>query len=102
VSQWEKEGREPIELCALHWKRDVEELQKNKDLFGKRYMELKYEDLIADVKGTVGQITDFCELSKSKAFTETLPRTLPNMNYKWKEQLKQRQKEVLDETLGAA
>jgi hypothetical protein len=102
ASAWEREGREPIELCALHWKRDVEEIQTNKALFGERYIELRYEDLMADVKGTVSRITDFCELRRSTRFAEALPQVLRNMNYKWKEQLTEEQKMILNRTLDSS
>ena len=94
-----KKGKQPIELCGLHWKRDVEEILKNKGLFEDRYIEVKYEDFILDVRGTMKKIVNFCELSNSDYFIKMLPQTLPDMNFKWKNNLNEEQKTTLDNTL---
>ena len=100
TSEWEKQGRPAIELCGLHWKRGVEEILNNKSLFKDRYIEIKYEEFISDVRGTIEMVTDFCELSKSMSFLENLPPTLPNMNYKWKDNLTKEQQDILIKTLS--
>lgn len=97
--EWEKKKRQPIELCGLHWKRNVEEILENKSLFEDRYIEVKYEDFILDVRGTMDKVTKFCELSKSESFFAMLPQTLRNMDYKWKSNLTKEQKDILNETL---
>jgi hypothetical protein len=99
TSEWEKKGRQPIALCGLHWKRGVEEIIENKSLFEDRYIEIKYEDLIIDVRGTMDKIISFCELSNSEYFLRMLPQTLPNMNYKWEKSLNEAQKTILNNTL---
>lgn len=99
ASAWEKEGRQEIELCGLHWRRDVEEILNNKVLFEDRYIEVRYEDFVVDVKSTMGRIVDFCELRRSKHFFDMLPGTLQNMNYKWKDNLTEEQKVILNKTL---
>lgn len=99
ASEWEKKGGQPIELCGLHWKRDVEEILENKSLFEDRYIEVRYEEFILDVRGTMEKVTNFCELSNSEYFSKMLPQTLPNMNYKWKDDLKEEQKTILEKTL---
>ena len=99
VSEWKEEGRESIELCALQWEKNVREILKNKSLFEDRYIEIKYEEFAADVKGTMNKVTDFCELGESKKFNEILPNTLPNMNYKWIEDLNEKQKLILNNNL---
>ena len=99
TSEWENQGRQPIELCGLHWKRNVEEILENKSIFKDRYMELRYEGFILDVRGTIEKVVDFCELSKSEIFLKLLPQTLPNMNYKWKDNLTKEQMDILEKTL---
>ena len=99
VSEWEKKGRPAIELCGLYWKRDVIEILENKSLFEDRYMEVRYEELVRDVKKTMYKIADFCGLSESRYFFKMLPHTLPDMNYKWEGSLTEEQKGILDETL---
>jgi hypothetical protein len=99
ASEWEKEGTQPIALCGLHWKRGVEEIIENKSLFEDRYIEIKYEDFIIDVRGTMDKIISFCELRNSEYFLRMLPQTLPNMNYKWEKSLNEAQKTILNNTL---
>ncbi len=97
--QWAAEGKEPIALCALQWKHDVEEILQNKPLYQDRYIELKYEDFIKDVRGSMAKITNFCELSRSNEFLEILPEKLPDKNEKWKN-LSEHQKKVLHDTIS--
>ncbi len=100
ASEWETTGRDPIELCALYWKRTVLEIMRNRYLFGDRYMEVRYEELTRDVKGMLSKIVHFCELSNPSEFMDLLPEALPNRNYKWKEQLTESQKSTLSESIG--
>jgi hypothetical protein len=99
VSKWNKKGGESIELCALQWKKNVREILNNKNLFEDRYIEIKYEELAADTWGTMSKVIDFCELNKSNKFIKKLPKFLKNMNYKWKEDLNEKQKLILDNNL---
>lgn len=99
ASDWEKKGGAAIELCGLHWKRDVEEIQKNKNLFEDRYIEVRYEDFVSNVRSTMDRVASFCELSKSESYSRLLPQTLSNMNYKWQEQLTVEQKKILERTI---
>ncbi|MCP4607893.1 MAG: sulfotransferase [Planctomycetes bacterium] len=96
---WEESGNEKIELCALQWKHNVDEILQNKYLFEERYLEIRYEELIEDVKSTFTRITDFCGLARAEKFTELLPATLYNPTHKWKEALTEQQKLILNKTL---
>jgi len=100
VGKWEEMGREPLELCALHWQREVEEILLNKHLFEDRYLEIRYEELVVDTPGVIRKIARFCELKEFPGFADFLPTNLTNMNYKWETQLDDSQKLVLDETIG--
>ena len=95
----EKKSRQTIKLCGLRWKNNVKEILNNKYLFKNRYIEVRYEDFVSDVKGTMEKVTDFCELSNSEEFFKLLPKTLPNMNNKWKKNLTEVQKNILNESL---
>lgn len=97
--EWEKEGKEPIQLCGLHWKRDVQEILQNKVIFEERYIEIRYEDLVQDVHKTVLKIAHFCELENSEVFVQELPCKLTDMNYKWKK-LTSIQQSILNDSLG--
>jgi len=98
--KWEEMGKDPIKLCGLHWKHNLEEILKNKYLFEDRYIELRYEELIQNTRNTLYRITDFCKLSWPDNYKKIIPKKLFNMNYKWKKQLTKKQIEVLNETLS--
>ncbi len=95
--KWKEMGNDPIELCALQWQRDVEEILNHRHLFGDRYIEIKYENFITDVKNTMNNIVDFCELKRSDEFENLLPSSLKDMNGKWKK-LPESQKAILQNT----
>lgn len=98
--RWEKAGREPVELCAQHWKRDVEEILQHKHLFKDRYFELKYEELVKRTRSTALDIFNFCHLKESKESEKLLPESLKNMNYKWESQLTEPQKRIVNSAIG--
>ncbi len=98
--KWVEMGREPIELCALQWQRDVQEILAYKTLFEDRYLEIKYEDLVRDTRGVVGDVLCFSGLGQSEIVMDSLPESLPNMNYKWVEQLDEAQKAILQRSIG--
>jgi hypothetical protein len=100
VSEWNKQGREPIELCGLNWKYTVEKIIESAVQLGTRYVEVLYEDLTRDVHGVIGKIVDFCQLDRSVSFFAQLPETLPDMNRKWREQLTDVQKRALLDSVG--
>ncbi len=100
ADKWDEMGREPIELCAQQWKRDVEEILNNRHLFGDRYLELNYEQLVTDAPATLKRIMQFCELSVYPDFFDYLPNNLKNMNYKWDKNLSAQQKQVVETSIG--
>jgi len=100
-NDWISQGKNPVKLCALHWKYNVQEIVRHKKMFGKRYLEIRYEDFVNDVQGTVGTIMTFCQLPCSASYMHALRRTLPNFNNKWKQELTTQQKAVLENTIGS-
>ncbi len=94
-ARWKATGKEPIELCALHWKREVEEIHLNKHLFENRYLEVRYEDLTTDPRAAVGEVVRFCRLGEFPGLSDLLPETMSSMNYKWERALDKPQKEIL-------
>ena len=67
---------------------------------GDRYMEVRYEDLVSDVRGTMDAIAKFASLRPDRNYWSILPRTLPNMNDKWHHNLSDRQGALLESTIG--
>jgi len=92
---WDAQGRDPIELCALHWRHNVQEVFRNKQLLRSRYIEVRYESLVQDVRGTISPILTFCGLRQDKKHLALLPSRLPNMNYKWRKDLSPKQQAIV-------
>lgn len=101
VSQWEADGGEPIELAARYWDHTVKEIRRVGETVGKRYLEVRYENLIEDTRGTIAEIMSFCGLRGSAAVTRFAPESLPDMNTKWREQLTGPQQELVQKSVGA-
>lgn len=99
--EWEQEGKEPIKLCGLHWRHNVKEIRKQSKKLAPRYIEIRYEDLVNDVLGSLKRILTFCMLPLSKTYLHNLPTTLPNMNNTWKNKLTDHQKKILQSTIGS-
>ena len=99
-NKWQEMGEEPIKLCALQWQHDVAEILESKHLFADRYLEIRYEDLVVDPHGVIGDVLRFCELRETSKFSQCIPDDLKNMNYKWDKNLSERQKEAVHESIG--
>ena len=94
------EYEDPVELMGLHWKYNVEEMLRLPELVGPRYKEIRYEDLVEDVKGSITGVMDFLDLEPDAGWLKDLPRKLPNMNDKWRTDLTERQVELLHNRIG--
>jgi hypothetical protein len=64
-------------------------------------MEVRYEDLVSDVRGTIDVIAKFASLRPDRNYSSILPRTLPNMNDKWRHNLSDRKVALLESTIGS-
>ncbi len=98
-SEWEGGSGDPLELPALHWKHNLEEILGNKQVL-RNYMELRYESLVADPRSVMREVLEFCDLHPSEDWEERLPESLPDMNRKWRENLDGPQLETLDHAIG--
>jgi hypothetical protein len=94
------EYEDPVELMGLHWKYNVEEMLQLGELVGPRYKEVRYEDLVQNVRGTISEVMDFLELDKTDSWLDELPVKLPNMNEKWRTDLSERQVELLQDRIS--
>ena len=97
VSEYE----ESIQLFGHHWQQNVDESQTAAAIVGDRYMELRYEDLVSDVHGTIDIVAKFASLRPDRNYSSILPRTLPNMNDKWRNNLSDRKVALLESTIGS-
>jgi hypothetical protein len=94
------EYEDPVELMGLHWKYNVEEMLRLGELVGPRYKEVRYEDLVQNVRGTISEVMDFLELDITDDWLDELPVKLPNMNEKWRTDLSERQVELLQDRIS--
>jgi omega-hydroxy-beta-dihydromenaquinone-9 sulfotransferase len=99
AEKWREMGRDPIELCAVHWEMDEREILQNKHLFAERYLEIRYEDLVVETNKILKTILDFCQLDDYPEFYEDVPK-LKNMNYKWGQGLSEEQKHMMEASIG--
>ena len=95
----EAEGQDPLEVAALHWSHNVEEVLGNARVLA-NYQEVRYEDLVADPVDTVMGLLGFCRLREDDAFMARLPRSMPDMNRKWRTAMDARERKVVEETAG--
>lgn len=89
--QWEASGKDPVVLCAEHWKHNVTEIISHKTLFGRRYIEVYYEELIRNPQKIMARVLRFCNLPVNTGLIASLPRRLPDRNNKWRKLLTKKQ-----------
>jgi hypothetical protein len=97
---WACADKDPLKVCALQWQHDVLEILNHRHLLGDRYLEIRYEDLVRQPREVVSEAFSFCGLSTFTSFADSIPGSLPNMNYKWTQQLDESQKMALERTIG--
>jgi hypothetical protein len=97
--EWEEGGGDPLELAALHWRHNLEEVLGNRGVLG-RYTEVRYEALVADPRTVVGEVLEFCDLPPREDHLALIPKSLPDMNRKWRVALDDEQRRTLDRTIG--
>lgn len=89
-AEWEKYGRSPAALTAIQIRRinEVTNLER-KDLKEGQFLEVTYEDFIANPVSVMDKILTHCQLRSSMKLTEyiTTPGRYQNMNDKYKEDL---------------
>ena len=100
-AEWEASGRSFVVLAAIQWKIVMEAFEKARPgLPSSQYLEIKYEDFAADPAGMFGQILEFCQLDYPETFRQSLGHfKVESANYKWKEDLTEHQRQLLEESL---
>lgn len=95
-----KDYRDPIELSGLHWLNNVRELRSCADILGDRYVEVRYEEMIADYAGVLSHLCEFCGLEVSQRHLDLLPSPRKSLDDKWKSELTSTQIEILNDAIG--
>ena len=89
---WLKEDKSPAVLAALQWKQIIEHAwDELKTVSEKkiRYIEINYEDFVAEPKNVIGKILDASELRLSDKVLRYIEEKIKirNMNYKFRNNL---------------
>lgn len=96
--EWAEEiGGNPLELCAIHWKRQVNQVLENKDhIPQEQYIECRYEDLVTNPRTLLPGILSFCGLEwKAKFDRHVNGIAVDDRNYKWRDSLDAESKEAI-------
>jgi len=100
-SEWLKHNKSFVALAAIEWKiiLDALELTK-KTLDNNNFLEIKYEDLCANPIDEFNKVFKYSELEFTPKFKKIIMNTdFKNTNYKWKTELNNKQKTILEDVL---
>lgn len=99
--EWEKYDKSFVILAAIEWKILIDSVENaRKELHPSQFLEIKYENLMSEPVRVFKEVIDFCELEWTTHFKSKIEKfELRNMNNKWKENLTELQKEMLNEFL---
>lgn len=83
--RWQAEGRDPWELCARHWVRELAVLEQGLAAVpAARRLEIRYEALVAEPLATMRQLAAFAGLADRWDWVQELARLrYPNRNERW-------------------
>jgi hypothetical protein len=101
--QWIKTGGNPAELCARHWKRQVEEVLQNKEhIPPNQYLECRYEEVVEKPLSSLKKILEFCQLRWSDGFEKYIKSiSISNLSLnKWQDELDKASKEAVKKFAG--
>ncbi len=70
---WEAEGRDPLELCARHWVKEIEAIDAGlAGLPDDRVLRIRYEDLVREPHEVLSAVADFAGLGASSQWEAAL------------------------------
>jgi hypothetical protein len=101
--EWEQSGQSFVTLAGLQWKILMDAFERARALLASSsYMEVRYDDLVADPQTVFGDVLSFCRLKRSAAFESAVSGfPFESADFKWKTQLSHQQREELDVVLGS-
>lgn len=84
IRVWEASGRSPAVLASLQWCRVIEATrEESKCLAPEQFVEVRYEDFVADPDRVLMRLYDFCGLPQRPAMNALECPKLDNMNSKY-------------------
>ena len=101
MKEWAMYDHSFVALAAIQWKIFIDAMRAAADRIPKgQLLEVKYEDLCADPRQTLEDITGFCGLGWAKELDKQLAKTtFKNTNLKWQKDMTGRQKTIMNEIL---
>lgn len=86
---WRAEGRDPWELCARYWVRELAVIDEGLTAVpASQRLEMRYEELVAEPIPTARRIAAFAGLPEDPDWTRELGRlSYPNKNESWRTRL---------------
>jgi hypothetical protein len=100
--EWDQSGKSFVTLAGIQWKILMEAFAKARDLVpSTRYLEVKYEDLVADPKAVFDRALTFCELAHSREFEAAIESfNVVDRNQEYKTRLTHFQRKQLGTVLA--
>ncbi|MFW6133964.1 MAG: sulfotransferase family protein [Elusimicrobiota bacterium] len=99
--KWNNYGKSFIVLAAIQWEILINSVEKaRKHIKQENYLEFKYEDLCSDPVEILRKAIEFSELKWGKRFEKKIKKIkLKNANYKWEQELTEKQKSILENSI---
>jgi hypothetical protein len=90
-----------LDACALQWKAIVECVLKDAEkLPPERYIEVRYEDYVANPEKTLANVAEKCGLAWEPDHLRQVVQGLENRNYKWREHFSSEEIDRLNSLIG--
>lgn len=104
--EWESCGRTPLAMAAIQYRTIIETCNRERARFlqPEQYLEIRYEDFVADPSTVMGTIVAFCELPESprvSAYVST-PGRYASMNRKYLEAFTPGEADLIDRIVTGA
>ncbi len=100
---WTELGQSSLALAAIEWRAVIESARSEaSEVARDRYLEVRYEDFVADPHGKLDELTAFCDLPRSPEPHEFLDRriSIRDMNYQWRKSFGPEEVKLLDDLGG--
>jgi hypothetical protein len=102
--EWEKHDKSFLALAAIEWKILMDAWEKAKEITDhKDILEIKYENFCSDPVDVLKSAIEFCYLEWSDKFKRSINNKIKNLkstNFKWQQDLSEKQRSILDEVIG--
>ncbi len=102
MQEYRESGKEPVVLAGIVWKTLMDEIEAEcRFLPRSRLLRVSYGALIKDAEEVMDQVREFCGLPSSERFRRHyLATQISDMDTKWRRDLTERQKTLLQQSIG--